>query len=289
MKYYLHDGNTQSGPFNLEYIVSLEKNSSYHIWYEGLDEWKSLDKFLRDENFLSKNKNSLKEEPKQKISSSVISNGIAGSRKEIIKEAKVSEQSKTFGGINFILGLAFLISISILVVLLIKNSELKKDLYSIANDSGITKSSYDKLASVYPIFIQEMTFQCGTKYERYPRISHTFSSSDAKYIFPIISFYRSSDEKINSLDLMIKILDENGRLVYNPQLSPKGFTYKSELPLVGATIPIITYQYKPPPPYKIYLDGWGSDTLPSYQPGDYTFQVWYGNRCFYEDTLKITW
>ncbi len=43
-KYFLHDGSQQTGPFNLEELMSKNLNRNTPIWFEGLDEWTTIGK-----------------------------------------------------------------------------------------------------------------------------------------------------------------------------------------------------------------------------------------------------
>lgn len=43
-KYFLHDGSQQSGPFELEELKSKKLNRDTPIWFEGLDEWTTINK-----------------------------------------------------------------------------------------------------------------------------------------------------------------------------------------------------------------------------------------------------
>jgi GYF domain 2 len=43
-KYYLHNGTSQQGPFDLEELKAMKVTSETLIWFEGLPDWSSADK-----------------------------------------------------------------------------------------------------------------------------------------------------------------------------------------------------------------------------------------------------
>lgn len=50
--YFYNDGSNQFGPFKLEEIRNKALSSEYHIWYEGLSEWKKATEIWELEGFL---------------------------------------------------------------------------------------------------------------------------------------------------------------------------------------------------------------------------------------------
>jgi hypothetical protein len=43
-KYYLHNGEVESGPFDIEQLKEMKLNSETPIWYDGLSEWTTIKK-----------------------------------------------------------------------------------------------------------------------------------------------------------------------------------------------------------------------------------------------------
>lgn len=43
-KYFLYDGSQQTGPFDIEELKSKKLNKDMPIWFEGLDDWTTIDK-----------------------------------------------------------------------------------------------------------------------------------------------------------------------------------------------------------------------------------------------------
>lgn len=43
-KYFLHDGSQQAGPFDIEELKSKNLNQDTPIWFEGLEEWTTINK-----------------------------------------------------------------------------------------------------------------------------------------------------------------------------------------------------------------------------------------------------
>ncbi|MCX8470466.1 MAG: DUF4339 domain-containing protein, partial [Chitinophagaceae bacterium] len=41
-KYYLHNGQVESGPFDIEQLKEMNLNSDTPIWYDGLSEWTTI-------------------------------------------------------------------------------------------------------------------------------------------------------------------------------------------------------------------------------------------------------
>ena len=50
--YFYNDGSNQFGPFKLEELRSKNLSSDYHIWYEGINEWKKTTEIWELEGFL---------------------------------------------------------------------------------------------------------------------------------------------------------------------------------------------------------------------------------------------
>ena len=38
-KYFIHNGETENGPFDIEQLKSMQIKSETPIWYEGLQNW----------------------------------------------------------------------------------------------------------------------------------------------------------------------------------------------------------------------------------------------------------
>ena len=41
-KYYLHNGQVESGPFDIEQLKEMNLNSDTPIWYDELSEWTTI-------------------------------------------------------------------------------------------------------------------------------------------------------------------------------------------------------------------------------------------------------
>ena len=39
MRYYIHDGKQQKGPFEADQLLAAGLNAETHVWREGLDQW----------------------------------------------------------------------------------------------------------------------------------------------------------------------------------------------------------------------------------------------------------
>jgi uncharacterized Zn finger protein (UPF0148 family) len=102
--------------------------------------------------------------------------------------------------------------------------------------------------------------------------SETLYSSQMRYLMPEITYNSIVNEEII---FYIKIIQPNGNLSYNPNISPNGYTYKSTVRVNRGVNQTLS------------LGGWGNDSSSSYRTGEWTVEVWYKNVCFISEKVLI--
>ena len=62
-QFFVHNGQNEEGPFNIEHLQTIQLKKDTPIWYEGLDNWTTADKIeelkflLRSETYPPKFEN----------------------------------------------------------------------------------------------------------------------------------------------------------------------------------------------------------------------------------------
>lgn len=177
-----------------------------------------------------------------------------------------------------------IVVLALFVIYARQYTRLSKRIKYLEAEKRTLRASLEYTAGQYPVIITGISFKNGLDNDFLE--DNTFKSSETKYVYPIISFYQSGGTSLDSLELEIKILDGEGKLLTNSRFSPRHFTMKYCLRLT-AGVPVASFIYPPPPPKKIALPRWESPVAPSYPVGDYTVQLWYRNKCLYESGFKI--
>ena len=72
----------------------------------------------------------------------------------------------------------------------------------------------------------------------------------------------------------MKLYKPDGSLSYNADISPSGFTNKTEM-----HTSLGNNEYR--------LTGWGNETKGNWGSGDYRIEIWYNSTCIYSKAFTI--
>jgi uncharacterized Zn finger protein (UPF0148 family) len=100
----------------------------------------------------------------------------------------------------------------------------------------------------------------------------TLYSSQMRYLELEITYNSIINEEIT---FYIKILQPNGNLNYNPNISPNGYTYAN------------TVRVNRGDNQTLSLSGWGNGSNSTYRTGEWTVEVWYKNVCLISEKVLI--
>lgn len=160
-----------------------------------------------------------------------------------------------------------------------KNSTISSLRADITNlQSQIEELKEDKqtliqsMAKLPPLLITDL--KMGIVYKNgdvYVEHGKTLYSSSTMYLSPLISYYGIRSE---SVTLKMKLYKPNGSLAYNSDISPSGFTNKTEM-YTG----LGNNEYR--------LTGWGNETKGFWGSGDYRIEIWYNSSCIYSKAFTI--
>lgn len=130
-----------------------------------------------------------------------------------------------------------------------------------------------KEATAY-MYIKECKFANKTeKNEIVDDYGAVLYANKVQYLFPKI-YYDGLANNSDSRDLYIKIINPNGSLSSNSDISPKGYSYKESVYVCSGE------------DQEAELSGWGNED-PIYKKGTYTIEIWYNKKRIYTTTVKL--
>ena len=148
-------------------------------------------------------------------------------------------------------------------------SELNSTIESLEEDKENLKNS---IAQLPPLLITDLKMGIvNNDGDVVVEHGNTIYSSSTLYLSPQISYYGIRSE---SIVLKTKIFQPNGTMSYNSEVSPSGYTNKSDI-------------YISEGKNDRRLTGWGSNTRGNWSSGDYRIEIWYNSTCIYSKSFKI--
>ena len=148
-------------------------------------------------------------------------------------------------------------------------SELNSNIETLEEDKENLKNS---LAQLPPLLITDLNMGVvNYNGDIIVEYGNTIYSSNTMYLSPKITYYGIRSE---SIVLKTKLFLPNGSLSYNSEVSPSGFTCKTD---------VYTSEGK----NDRSLTGWGANTKGNWGSGDYRIEIWYNSTCLYSKTFKI--
>ena len=99
----------------------------------------------------------------------------------------------------------------------------------------------------------------------------TIYSYETMYISPLAYYTCVRSE---SVELKLKLFSPDGKMRYNSEISPSGFTNKTTFETIKGD-------------HTIQLTGWGSANRGHWDSGEYRIEIWYKSMCLYSRTFRI--
>lgn len=148
-------------------------------------------------------------------------------------------------------------------------SELNSTIETLEEDKENLKNS---LAQLPPILITDLKMGVvNNDGDIVVEYGNTIYSSNTMYLSPKITYYGIKSE---SIVLKTKLFLPNGSLSYNSEVSPSGFTNKTDM-------------YASEGRNDRCLTGWGANRKGNWASGDYRIEIWYNSTCLYSKVFKI--
>ncbi len=148
-------------------------------------------------------------------------------------------------------------------------SELKTQVEQLEEDKKALKSTISKLP---PLLITDLKMGIANN-DGDTVVEHgsTIYSSSTMYLSPKIYYYGT---RSGSITLKTKIFTPSGTMSYNSNVSPEGYTNKTEMYVSeGSNNRIMT--------------GWGSNSKGYWSSGNYRIEIWYNSTCLYSKSFRI--
>lgn len=148
-------------------------------------------------------------------------------------------------------------------------SELKTQVEQLEEDKEALKSAISNLP---PLLITDLKMGIvNNDGDTVVEHGRTIYSSSTMYLSPKIYYYGTRSGPIT---LKTKIFTPSGAMSYNSNVSPEGYTNKTEMYVSeGSNNRIMT--------------GWGSNSKGNWNSGYYRIEIWYNSTCLYSKSFRI--
>ena len=118
--YFIHDGENESGPFDINQLKTLNIKRDTPVWHEGLEDWKKAEEIDELQPFINQSKTPPKFDSKSTLSSNITPPNIKNKKND---EETLTNKSRKFSPRKIILTISGIALIILVVTNLITNYE----------------------------------------------------------------------------------------------------------------------------------------------------------------------
>lgn len=113
-----------------------------------------------------------------------------------------------------------------------------------------------KISNKIPFLVEDIRFSTSGSEGNATK----FSRKEIDYIYPELKILPLTEAE-QTVKVFVKMVRPNGTLDFNPEISPKGFSYSDELEISGGDT-------------VVGLAGWGSKSGNTYERGTHWVEIW---------------